>query len=128
RAMSYRTRRIVLMPGLAGLAALLYWGLVGLPSFGDYRGPYGFVINRVATAERHMTNAVTAVVFDYRGFDTMGEEFILFAAVIGSVLLLRARGNKPEGERDWIGSEGVRTLGVFFAGPALVVGLWLVAF
>ena len=31
-------------------------------------------------------------------------------------------------ERDGIGSEGVRALGVLFAGPALVVGLWLVAF
>jgi multicomponent Na+:H+ antiporter subunit B len=126
--MSYRRRVVLLVPALAGMAAFVYWGLAGLPRFGDYRGPYGFVINRVATPERHMTNAVTAVVFDYRGFDTLGEELILFAAVVGSVLLLRARGTKPAGERDWIGSDGVRTFGVLFAGPALVVGLWLVAF
>jgi len=121
-------RTVVLAPALAGLSALVYWGLAGLPRFGDYRGPYGFIINRVATPERHMTNAVTAVVFDYRGFDTLGEEFILFAAVVGTVLLLRARGTKPEGERDWIGSDGVRAFGLLFAGPTLVVGLWLVAF
>ena len=126
--MSRRVRTVVLAPALAGLSALVYWGLAGLPRFGDYRGPYGFIINRVATPERHMTNAVTAVVFDYRGFDTLGEEFILFAAVVGTVLLLRARGTKPEGERDWIGSDGVRAFGLLFAGPTLVVGLWLVAF
>jgi multicomponent Na+:H+ antiporter subunit B len=126
--MSRRARTVLLAPALSGLTALVYWGLAGLPHFGDYRGPYGFIINRVATPERHMTNAVTAVVFDYRGFDTLGEEFILFAAVVGTVLLLRAQGMKPPTERDWIGSDAVRTFGVLFAGPALVVSLWLVAF
>ena len=35
-------------------AALLVWGLAGLPPFGDYHGPYGDVLNRVARAERHV--------------------------------------------------------------------------
>lgn len=34
-------------------------------------------------------NAVTAVVFDYRGFDTLGEATVLFAAVIGVATVLR---------------------------------------
>jgi len=34
-------------------------------------------------------NAVTAVVFDYRGFDTMGEATVLFAAVSGVLVSLR---------------------------------------
>ena len=46
--------------------------------------------------ERHATAVVTAINFDYRGFDTMGEEFILFAAVLGLALLLR----EPREERD----------------------------
>ena len=37
----------------------------------------------MAVPERSTTDVVTAVNFDYRGFDTLGEEFILFAAVIG---------------------------------------------
>jgi len=34
-------------------------------------------------------NVVTAVVFDYRGFDTLGEATVLFAAVIGVLALFR---------------------------------------
>ena len=34
-------------------------------------------------------NAVTAVVFDFRGYDTMGESFILIAAISGSMAILR---------------------------------------
>ncbi|MDO4732439.1 MAG: hypothetical protein Q4B50_02840 [Bacillota bacterium] len=35
------------------------------------------------------TNAVTAVVFDFRGYDTMGEAFILITAIAGSMAILR---------------------------------------
>jgi hypothetical protein len=35
-------------------------------------------------------NAVTAIVFDYRGFDTLGEATVLFSAVCGVLLALRA--------------------------------------
>lgn len=34
-------------------------------------------------------NGVTAVVFDYRGFDTLGEATILFTAVAGVILVFR---------------------------------------
>jgi len=34
-------------------------------------------------------NAVTAVVFDFRGFDTLGEATVLFAAVVGILALFR---------------------------------------
>ncbi|MGE4484693.1 MAG: hydrogen gas-evolving membrane-bound hydrogenase subunit E [Oscillospiraceae bacterium] len=34
-------------------------------------------------------NAVTAVVFDFRGYDTMGESFILITAISGSMAILR---------------------------------------
>ena len=34
-------------------------------------------------------NAVTSVVFDFRGFDTLGEATILFTAVAGVLVLFR---------------------------------------
>jgi multisubunit Na+/H+ antiporter MnhB subunit len=34
-------------------------------------------------------NSVTAVVFDYRGFDTLGEATVLFTAVAGVIVLFR---------------------------------------
>jgi multicomponent Na+:H+ antiporter subunit B len=92
-----RTRTAVFLGAAAGAAAFLCWGLAGLPAFGHYRGPYGDVVETAAVAQRHVTNTVSAVVFDYRGFDTIGEEFILFASVIAVVMLLRSlRGEAPE--------------------------------
>lgn len=34
-------------------------------------------------------NIVTSIVFDYRGFDTLGEATVLFTAVLGVGLILR---------------------------------------
>ena len=42
-----------------------------------------------AQNETGANNAVTSVVFDYRGFDTLGEATVLFTAVAGAILVLR---------------------------------------
>ena len=128
-----RVRAVLAVPAVAVVGALLIWAFVGLPDFGHYRGPYGFVLNRIAVPQRHTTNVVTAIVFDYRGFDTMGEEFILFGSVLGVVLLLRARGRDEAGEDleryvDPVSSDLIRVLGGLAAGVLLLVGLWLVSF
>jgi multicomponent Na+:H+ antiporter subunit B len=69
---------------------LLYcYAAIDLPPWGSYRGPYGDVIARVGVYERHATDAVNAINYDYRAFDTLGEEFILFTAVLGAMMLLR---------------------------------------
>lgn len=39
--------------------------------------------------ETGTNNAVTSVVFDYRGFDTLGEATILFSAVAGVIMIFR---------------------------------------
>jgi multicomponent Na+:H+ antiporter subunit B len=127
--MTRRTRVIVFMPAAALLGFLFLWSFAGLPDFGHYRGPYGFVLNRVAVPERHTANVVNATVYDYRGFDTLGEEFILFAAATGVMLLLRREGR--DGARaagDRVRSDAVRVVGISFVGPGFLVGLWLVAF
>ncbi|MCX8189991.1 MAG: hypothetical protein N3F05_02055 [Candidatus Diapherotrites archaeon] len=41
--------------------------------------------------EAACNNVVSAVVFDYRGFDTLGESTVLFAAVSGVFLLFRRK-------------------------------------
>lgn len=65
--------------------------IIRMPAFGHHPLPYGDAINRTAVAERHVTNMVTAVNFDYRAFDTLGEELMLVAAVSGTLVLLRGR-------------------------------------
>ena len=42
-----------------------------------------------AQEETGADNAVTSVVFDYRGFDTLGEATVLFTAVAGVILIFR---------------------------------------
>jgi multicomponent Na+:H+ antiporter subunit B len=129
-----RTRRFVFLVGAAGLVVLLGRGLAGLPRFGSYDGAYGSLLDRVAVEQRHATNVVTAVVFDYRGVDTMGEESILFAAAVGVALLLR----RTRGERERAfgrraaeitpsTSDAIRILGLGLVGPTVLLGLYFVA-
>jgi multicomponent Na+:H+ antiporter subunit B len=125
--MSRQARMGLFTVSAAGLAALLLWGVAGLPDFGHYRGPYGKVLNSVAVGERHATNVVSAVVFDYRGVDTMGEEFILFASVMGVALLLRHARRERQRVPERMPSDAVRLTGVGFAAMLLVLGLYVVA-
>jgi multicomponent Na+:H+ antiporter subunit B len=127
---SRRIRIAVLGPALFGLGALFAWAIAGLPAFGDYRGPYGFVLNQVVVPLRHTTNVVMGTTFDVRGVDTMGEEFILYAAVVGVTLLLRDETRSREAERRTrrLPNDATRLVGVLVVGGGLLVGLWLMAF
>nr|TFG55113.1 MAG: DUF4040 domain-containing protein [Hyphomicrobiales bacterium] len=79
----------------------LIWGALVLPPFGD---PNSAVHSHVAPyylehaiAETNVPNIVTAILADYRGFDTLGETTVIFIAGIGVLLLLhglRRRGRE----------------------------------
>jgi len=97
--MSSRQRTVLFLISAAGLAAIFAWGFRDLPPMGDYRGPYGYVLTQVAVYERHATDTVNAINYDYRGFDTLGEEFILFASVLGVLLLFRPSGDDEAGKK-----------------------------
>jgi len=126
-------RRWVFLAGMAGLAAFYLWGLHGLPGFGRYPGPYGDLINRIAVSQTNATGVVSAVNFEYRGFDTLGEEFILFAAATGVATVLRRLRGEREGsaEDEAAGrdvpptSDAVRQVALLLTGPALVMGWYL---
>ena len=47
-----------------------------------------YIINNTQN-ETGADNGVTAVVFDYRGFDTLGEATVLFTAVAGVIIIFR---------------------------------------
>ena len=125
-------RRIFLAAG-TGFIAFFLWGLSGLPGFGNYPGPYGPAILRVAVAQTQATGVVSAINFDYRGFDTVGEEFILFAAAAGvAVVLRRLRGERERPALDEAAdrdvpptSDAVRMVALLFAGPVVLAGWWL---
>jgi multicomponent Na+:H+ antiporter subunit B len=97
------------------------------------------VINQVAVAERHATDTVSAVNFDYRAFDTLGEEFILFTSVAGAALLLRRdKSEEEEGDEDDSEdrqkgrappptSDSVRVFGVALVGLTVGYGLYMIS-
>ena len=93
--MTARARIVMFVLAVFVLAPAAFRLAGAMPTFGAHPLPYGDAINEAAPKERHVTNAVTAVNFDYRGFDTLGEEFMLLAAVTGTVVLLR--GSRGEG-------------------------------
>ena len=88
--MTIRLIRLVLFGmAVAVIAAGLPAVYAAMPVFGAHPLPYGDMINQLGPAERHVTNMVSAVNFDFRGFDTLGEEIMLMTAVTGTAVLLR---------------------------------------
>jgi multicomponent Na+:H+ antiporter subunit B len=122
-----RARLILFAVSGSVLAVLLTWGLTGLRAFGDFHGEVGQLLNNVAGKERHVTNVVTAIVFDYRGFDTLGEEFILFGSVMAVALLLREARDERERPHDAVRSDAVRALGLSLVAVVVLLGLYVVA-
>jgi multicomponent Na+:H+ antiporter subunit B len=93
-------RLLLFAAGAVGMAFVYCAGARNLPAWGEYRGPYGDAIAQLAVYQRHTTDTVNAVTYDYRGFDTLGEEFILFSAVTGVMLLLRPDKHKSQPRKE----------------------------
>jgi multicomponent Na+:H+ antiporter subunit B len=88
---------------LAGLAALLVYAVNQLPGRGDPDAPahreralsgapgaaHYYLKNALADAET--PNAVTVILADYRGFDTLGETLVVFTGGIACLLILRGK-------------------------------------
>ncbi len=96
--MREKVRISIFLLAALGFAALFGWSYRNLPPVGDYRRPYGTYITQLAVYERHATDTVNAVTYDYRGIDTLGEEFILFASVVGVLLLFRKQPEQKNGQ------------------------------
>ncbi len=97
---------------LALFAGLLIYAVSGLPNRGDPgaalhrdmspagtpNAPSYYILN--AYKDAATPNMVTVILADYRGFDTMGEETVIFAAGLACLLILRRRRRKSRGERE----------------------------
>ncbi|MFI9722031.1 MnhB domain-containing protein [Streptomyces sp. NPDC052396] len=125
--MSRRVRLWLLLLSLAALAVLLVPALAELPHFGGQSHPYGDRAVQAAL-RRRTANTVSSVNFDQRGFDTLGEESILFASVLGTVVLLRQtrdeRRVRPQPTRV---SPVSRRYGFLLLPVTLLIGLYVIA-
>ena len=85
-----------------GTGTVLVWGTLVLPPFGIADTPiHKHVAPRYladSIKETNVPNVVTAVLADYRGYDTLGETTVIFTAGIGVMLLLR--GARRRGRAD----------------------------
>jgi multicomponent Na+:H+ antiporter subunit B len=75
------------------LAACLLLTVPALPAIGDPTAPAAVHVSPYyldnAYAETGMTNVVTAILVGYRGFDTLGEVTVVFAAAVAVLVVLR---------------------------------------
>lgn len=84
------TRNIVAIVVFSIVALFFVFSVLLIHPFGDPGGVNmdNHIITNTQT-ETGTNNGVTSVVFDYRGFDTLGEATILFAAVAGVMMIFR---------------------------------------
>jgi len=83
-------------------AAAVVWGALTLPPFGTADAPiHKHVAPRYlqqGVAETNVPNIVSAVLADYRSYDTLGETAVIFTAGIGVMLLLKRRRRRDNGD------------------------------
>jgi multicomponent Na+:H+ antiporter subunit B len=125
---SRRVRYAVLGAGLAGVAVLLGLAFARMPGSGTTDHPYRDAAV-AAAVQRSTANVVSAVNFDQRALDTLGEETILFASVLAVAALLRPgddeRVRPPRGGRGRL--EAARVGGYVLLPLTLAVGADVVA-
>jgi multicomponent Na+:H+ antiporter subunit B len=93
---SRRVRIVLFLLAAAVFAVAFTIACTGLPRFGTQSHPYGERAVRAALQHR-TANVISAVNFDQRALDTLGEESILFGAVLGAVALLRRARDENRG-------------------------------
>lgn len=97
------TSRLAVLLMIPALVALLQ-ATADLPAVGDGRSaPFthvGSYYIEHGHEETGATNLVTAVLADYRGYDTFGELMVIFTAGIGCLLILRSWDDEGPAEGD----------------------------
>jgi len=87
----------------AGFFAFGYYAFRGLNEFGE---PIIAAVEAAPSSkyladglkETGSANIVTAILLDYRAYDTLGETTVLFAAVLGALAVLRGRAWSKRGK------------------------------
>jgi multicomponent Na+:H+ antiporter subunit B len=77
---------------------ILVYATQDMPDWGDPRSPASMHVSpryiEKTLEETATPNAVTSVLADYRGYDTLGETSVIFTAGVSCILILRKRRGK----------------------------------
>jgi multisubunit Na+/H+ antiporter MnhB subunit len=91
-------KKVIAWATLIILAVALFYSAFMIP-FGS---PFAYDMDEYfithGQEQTATNNIVTSIVFDYRGFDTLGEASVLITAVIGVGVLLRLRKKEEDYE------------------------------
>lgn len=94
--------KLLMLAFLAGLIALLVWASADLPDRADPLAPANQHLSPELTekteSEVVIPNLVSAILADFRGYDTLGETFVIFTAGLAVVLVLQRSRRVPEEE------------------------------
>mgnify|MGYP004701887951 CR=1 FL=1 len=86
---------------LSMLFLVLVYSVLEMPEFATENSPAYNELARYyienAVEEAHATNAIAAIITDFRAFDTMGETTVLFTAILAVTSVLKqGKGKKHE--------------------------------
>jgi len=118
-----RLRMIVFLLGAGCIAAMFAAAFARMPAFGGVVHLYRDLALHAGVAHR-TANLTSAVNFDQRGLDTLGEETILLASVVGAAVLLRPAEEESEREPPSEGRtlDSSRLAGYLLLPVTLIVG------
>jgi len=89
------------LPIMLLFLVLMVYASTGLPDPGQPDAPSNVHVSPTyiedSLHETHTQNIVTAVLADYRGYDTLGETVVIFTAGLACILILMKRGNDDKG-------------------------------
>lgn len=78
---------------LAGLVALLIWSTADLPDRADVNAAASQHLSpeltELTASEIEIPNVVSAVLADFRAYDTLGETFVILTAGLAVILVLQ---------------------------------------
>lgn len=99
---------------VAVTGAVLVYGTFDMPRYGDEIAPiHHHVVPRYlekSGEEVGLPNVVTSVLASYRGYDTLGEVFVIFTAATGVLAIMgRARRRREDEEADEGGTSAKET-------------------
>ncbi len=85
-------RNVIIALIVLYFGVFIFMGIVSLPEFGSFQNKHVaeyYLQNGVL--HTGSLNLVNAIVWDFRGYDTLGEETVLFTAAIGVFLIVRRK-------------------------------------
>jgi multicomponent Na+:H+ antiporter subunit B len=127
-------RRVLFAIALVGFSVVLVRGMVAMPDAGSAADAYRTAVVTTAVEQIGAANTVSAVLFDLRASDTLGEALALFAAAAGLQLLLRqlrddeheidardAASDRPEP----VTTDAVRVVALGLVGPVVALSIYI---